>query len=151
MLLQQRKIPCHHPFLLGKLAFISGVWVCAKSLWSCLTLRPQDYSLQDSSVHGILQARVLEWIAMPSPRGSSPPRDRTHISYISCIGRQVLYHQHHLGSPFISGAQRQKSDDSKNFLRGEEIFPASAGLFEFVLEKLGELDEGSLSLLQGTT
>ena len=36
---------------------------------------------------------------MPSSRGSSQPRDQTHISCISCTGRQVLYHQHHLGSP----------------------------------------------------
>ena len=40
----------------------------------------------------ILQARILEWVAMPSSRGSSRPRDRTHVSYISCIGRWVLYH-----------------------------------------------------------
>ena len=40
-----------------------------------------------SSVHGILQARILEWVAMPSSRGSSPPRDQTQVSYISCIGR----------------------------------------------------------------
>ena len=39
---------------------------------SCLTLcYPMDYSLPDSSVHGILQARILEWVAMPSSRGSS--------------------------------------------------------------------------------
>ena len=36
---------------------------------------------------------------MPSSRGSSQPRDQTHISCISCFGRQVLYHQRHLGSP----------------------------------------------------
>ena len=36
---------------------------------------------------------------MPSSRGSSPPRDQTHVSYISCIGRQVLYPWCHLGSP----------------------------------------------------
>ena len=36
-----------------------------------------------SSVHGILQARILEWSAMPSSRGPSQPRDRTHISYVS--------------------------------------------------------------------
>ena len=34
----------------------------------------------------------LEWVAMSSSRGSSQPRDWTHISYVSCIGRQVLYH-----------------------------------------------------------
>ena len=45
--------------------------------------------------------RTLEWVAMPSSRGSSPPRDRTHVSRISCIGRWVLHHQQHLGSPII--------------------------------------------------
>ena len=48
---------------------------------------------------GILQARIPEWVAMLSSRGSSQPRDQTHISYVSCTGRQVLYHQCHLGSP----------------------------------------------------
>ena len=49
---------------------------------------PMNYSLPGSSVHGILQARILEWAAISSPRGSSPPRDRTHVS---CISRQILY------------------------------------------------------------
>ena len=55
--------------------------------------------LLSSSVHGILQARILECVAMSSSRGSSQPRDRTHVSDISCICRPVLYHQRHLGSP----------------------------------------------------
>ena len=43
---------------------------------SCLTLHdPMDYSPPGSSVHGILQARTLEWVAMPFSRQSSPPRD----------------------------------------------------------------------------
>ena len=42
-----------------------------------------------SSVHGISQARILEWVAIIFSRGSSQSRDRTHIS---CIGRWVLYH-----------------------------------------------------------
>ena len=50
-----------------------------------------DHSLADSSVHGILLARILEWVAMPS-RGSSCPRNQTHVSYISSMDRQVLYH-----------------------------------------------------------
>ena len=53
---------------------------------------PMDCSPPGSSVHGILQARRLEWVAMPSSRGSSPPRDQTPISRVSCIGRQILYH-----------------------------------------------------------
>ena len=69
------------------------VCVCVKLLQMCLTLcDPMDCSPLGSSVHGILQARILEWIAMPSSRRSSWPRDWTHISYVSCIGRWVLYH-----------------------------------------------------------
>ena len=39
---------------------------------------------------------------MPSSRGSSQLREQTSISYVSCIGRQVLYHSHHLGRPFYN-------------------------------------------------
>ena len=50
--------------------------VHAKSLQLCLTLcDPMDYSLLGFSVPGILQARVLEWVAIHSSRGSSQPRD----------------------------------------------------------------------------
>ena len=50
--------------------------MCAKSLQSCLTLYgPTDCSPPGSSVLGILQARTLEWVAMPSSRGISPPGD----------------------------------------------------------------------------
>ena len=41
---------------------------------------PMDCSPPGSSVHGILQARLLEWVAMPSSRGPFQPRDRTHVS-----------------------------------------------------------------------
>ena len=49
-----------------------------------------DCSPPGSSVHGIFQARILEWVAISSFRGSSPPRDRIRIS---CIGRWVLFHR----------------------------------------------------------
>ena len=52
---------------------------------------PMDCSPPGSSVHGILQAGILEWVAMPSSRGSSQPRDQTHSSCGSCIDRQILY------------------------------------------------------------
>ena len=55
--------------------------VCALSLQLYSTLcDPMDCSPPGSSVLGILQARILEWVAMPSSRGSSLPGDRTHIS-----------------------------------------------------------------------
>ena len=44
---------------------------------------PMDYSLAGSSVHGILQVRILEWVAIPFSRGSSQPRDQTCISCIA--------------------------------------------------------------------
>ena len=53
---------------------------------------PMDHSPPGSSVHGILQARILEWIAIPFCKGSSWSRDQTHISYVFCTDRQVLYH-----------------------------------------------------------
>ena len=52
-----------------------------------------DYSPPGSSVHGILQARVVERVAIYSSRGSSWPTDQTHIPCISCIGRWILYHE----------------------------------------------------------
>ena len=63
-----------------------------KSLQLCLTLcDPRDCCPPDSTVCGVVQARILEWVTMPSSRGSSRPRDQAHLSYVSCVGRQVLY------------------------------------------------------------
>ena len=45
---------------------------------------PMDCELSDSSLHGISQTRILEWVAMPSSRGSSRPREWIHVSCISC-------------------------------------------------------------------
>ena len=67
--------------------------LCAMAIQSCPTLS-EAMTLCSSlghSVHGILQARILEWAAIPFSRGSSWPRDRTHVSHASCIGRQILY------------------------------------------------------------
>ena len=67
-----------------------------KSLQFCLTLcDARGCSLPGFSVHGILQARILGWIAITSSRESSRTRDWTCVSYVSGIGRWVLYHQHH--------------------------------------------------------
>ena len=66
------------------------VCVCVQS---CLTLcNPKDCSLPGSSVHGISQARILDWVAIPSSRTSSQPKGRT---WVSCIDRRSLYHLSH--------------------------------------------------------
>ena len=62
---------------------VSLYCVHAQLLQSCSTLcSPLDYSPPGSSVHGILQARILAWVAVPST-GSSPPRDQTLVSCIT--------------------------------------------------------------------
>ena len=74
--------------------YLSKMCMRAKSLQSCPTpCDPMDCSPPGSSVHGILQARILQCVAMPSFRGSSQSRDRTYVSCVSCAGRQTLYHR----------------------------------------------------------
>ena len=67
---------------------------------SCLTLcDPIDCSMPGSSVHGIFQARILEWVAISSSRGSSRPKDWT---WVSCNGRWTPYHWIIWEFPFVS-------------------------------------------------
>ena len=76
----------------------TAIFLCACVLHAkCFS----DCSSPFSSVHGILQARILEWVAMPSSRASSRPRDRTQLSCFSCTDKLILYHQRHLGSPYF--------------------------------------------------
>ena len=62
------------------------------TLWTC--------SLPGSSVHGIVQARILQWVSLL--QGIFPTRDQTHISYVSCIGKWVLYHRATWEAPYSS-------------------------------------------------
>ena len=69
----------------------------------CPTLcDPTDCSPPGSSVHGIFQSRILEWVALLSSREFSQPRVWTRVFCISCIGRRILYHENHLGSPNLN-------------------------------------------------
>ena len=71
----------------------TGLCLRAKLLQSSLTLcNPLDRKPGRLLCRGILQARILEWIAIPSSRASSQPRGQAHTPSVSCIGRQVLYH-----------------------------------------------------------
>ena len=84
------------------------VCVCVRAhtcsvTWLCLTLCDSvDCSLPGSSVHGISQVRILEWVAISSTRRSSRPRDWTCISCVSCIaGGFFLYLLSHQGKPIL--------------------------------------------------
>ena len=97
-----------------------GVCVCVSvclHVLNCVQLfcNPMDCNLLGSAVHGISQASILEWVAVSSSRGSSPPRDQTHLSCIFCIGRQILYNwatweAHHL---WIKANLKQKTKQTK--------------------------------------
>ena len=75
------------------------VFFTAPRKWKCWSLSPvwlcnsMDCSLPGSSVRGILQARILEWVAIPFSRGSSQPRDQTWIFFFA--GRFQVFHSHH--------------------------------------------------------
>ena len=86
---------------------LSYVWLFA-TLWtiSCLTPLFMD----------ILQARILGWVAVPSSKGSSRLRDGTHVSYVSCISKRVLY---------CDKAQGQKNRKKQN--KTKQRGPWSAG------------------------
>ena len=79
--------------LVAPVSYLFFLLVCAKLLHLCPTLwDPMDCSPPGSSVHRILQARLLEWVAISFSRGSSQPRDQTHISCVFCTGERILYH-----------------------------------------------------------
>ena len=87
--------------------------VCVLSHFSRIQLfaTPWMAARQAPLSMGILQARILEWVAVSASSGPSQPTDQTCVSCISCPGKQILYHsgkaeslpdslpRHHLGNP----------------------------------------------------
>ena len=90
---------------------------------------PMDRSLQGSSLHGIFQARILEWVAISFSMRSSQPRDLTQVSLI--VGRQTLYHLSHHGMLY-RGWERQ------TFRRFLHFWHALLGQLTFIITKIGE-------------
>ena len=98
----------------------SPLSLCAEWFQSCPTLcNALARSTSGSSVHGFLQERILKWVVMASSRGSSRCRDWTHVSYVSCIDRWVLYHSCHLGNSEVF----QKPSITTAFLTSSSVFP----------------------------
>ena len=67
---------------------VSLLCVHAQSYLTCHD--PMDCSPPDSSVRGIFQAGILEWVAVPSSRGSSQPRNQTHVPVISALNGEFF-------------------------------------------------------------
>ena len=84
--------------------------VCTSSV---LSHSLQPHGLQNSRrLCEAFQSRILEWVSIPSSRGSSQPRDQTCVS---CIGKCLLYHLSHLGSPSITESHLYKSINATSF------------------------------------
>ena len=92
------------------LSYLSLEWLFV-TLWTV--------ALQ-ASVRGILQTRILEWVSTPPSRVSSPLRYQNHVSCVSCLGRWVLYHSCHLGSPGCMAAVSKKWRGSGGSVSGQE-------------------------------
>ena len=71
-----------------------------------IKLKKKNSGLRSPSTVILEPKKTLDWVAIFYSRGSSQPRDQTCISYTSCLGRQVLYHWHHLGSPSVLWVMR---------------------------------------------
>ena len=88
---RNQSVSSHFPSL-----FSTELCICPRHWWWCLVEKlcptlcnPMDCSLPGPAVHGIVQARILEWVAISFSRGSSLPGDWTHVSRIC---RRILYH-----------------------------------------------------------
>ena len=88
---------------------VSSGWPCV-----CLVMSDSLRPLPGSPVHGIFQARILEWVAISCSRGSLGPRDQNGIS---CIGKWVLYHKRHLESPLDTLGWSSKASASRIHIR----------------------------------
>ena len=69
-----------------------GNWALCSFTQSCPTRNPMDWGPPGSSVHGIPRQEYWSGLPHPPPGESSPPRDRNHVSCVSCFGRRILYH-----------------------------------------------------------
>ena len=106
--------------LMALLVPTTSVCMCTQSLRLCPSLcDPMDCSPAGSSVHGIPQARLLEWVTMPSSRRSSRPKDRIWVSCISCTAG-VFFTTELQGKPHPPHTQPE--NDLKNFEEGAQKF-----------------------------
>ena len=119
-------VPLSHPYMLTW----KTMRACVLSRFSRVRLfATMDCSPPGSSVQGILQARILEWVAISSSRRSSQPRDRAHISDLSCTGRWVLYCLGHPEKNVAGGKGAQRGGVSCGW--SNSVAESSTGSFPY--------------------
>ena len=79
-----KAVYCHSAYL----TYMQSAMLCLVTQLCPTLCNPMDCSLPASSIHGVSQARILEWVAISLSGGSFQPRGWTHVS---CTGRQILY------------------------------------------------------------
>ena len=102
-----------------------------------------DCSLPGSSIHGIFQARVLEWVAISFSRGSSQPRDRTWVSRI--VGRHstIWATREVFVFPIVKVNGKLQQAKMAEWLRTQTLQEWRSGSFQPYCSKLGKFKMGS--------
>ena len=95
--LSSQKKPCTYPAHKQVIKFMNTNSMCLHAHLCPTPCSPMNCRLTVSSLHGISQARILEWVASSYSRASSQPWDQTCIPWSCCIGTWILYHLSHLG------------------------------------------------------
>ena len=88
---------------------------------------PMNCSLPGSSVHGIFQSRILEWVVISSSRPSSQLRDQTCISCVSSIGRWILYYWNTREAPNFKMNLLQKWEPATFYFKGAWLLCLGGG------------------------
>ena len=98
------------------------LWVLCVCAWSCLTLRnPMHCSPPGSSVHVVFQARILQSVAISLSKGSSWPRDQTHVSCVFCIAGRFFTCWAIREEIHYTYNQKLKSDLQKKLIQGRNL------------------------------
>ena len=105
-----------HTYIVGRMCVRLSFQLCP-ALYD-----PMDCSPPDSSVHGILQARILEWAASSFSRGFSWVSDCIRISCVFCISRQILYHGTTWGVPVGKTHRTKMKSKSHNIFKGNNCY-----------------------------
>ena len=121
-----------------------GVSMCSVTLFD-----PMDYSTLASSYRGIFQARILDWVAISFSKGSSPTRDRTRITHVSYIGREVLSHLDFPGDSDGKASAYNAGDPSSTPGSGRSPGEGSGNPLQYsCLENPMEEDPGRLQTME---
>ena len=96
---------------------------------------PMDCNPPDSSVCGIFQPRTLEWVAISFSRRYSWPRDQTHVSWISWLGRWILYHQ----ATWEAQVEMYSLNLTHQVLKRSSVYQPRLGNLNTSLKKIGHL------------